>query len=421
LTVSRRRAGLVITFAAVSLMAGAQAAQACTEPALGDLPARGQEKKLVRFELTGLTPGSEYLVKVNGRERKSGVAATDKVSRRFRMPNMGDSNRRVLVEVVIAHDSCETSPWKLQEKMTYRPAPEPQAPQAQPAPAPTPAPAPSPVPDLSPSPPPAPDPPAAPSITDSKPAPQPAVPTPAPNPAAPAVPVPGATEPPRDGKAWITPLDPYQRAENAPPKLRQGALARAEQPSEVANSTAALVGLAGIFLLFSGVGAIGWNRFRRYDNERLEEVENPEGKLPTHLDPKAKDMTEEVAKKKRRLLPWRKPSVPSTAVPVAGAAVAAAAAGDGAGKTTAEPRTGGRGVLADLTDEEKAKLSPEEIERLKQERIFERRKAAKKRKKAVLPTFDPTAPGAEAAAAAAAAAAAGAGKPERKDDEPAKK
>ena len=28
----------------------------------------------MRFELTGLTPGSEYLVKVNGRERKSGVA-----------------------------------------------------------------------------------------------------------------------------------------------------------------------------------------------------------------------------------------------------------------------------------------------------------------------------------------------------------
>ena len=130
MTISRLRAGLAIMFAAVSLMAGAQAAEACTEPTLGDLPARGEEKQLVRFELAGLTPGSEYLVKVNGRERKSGVATTDKVSRRFRMPHMGDSNRRVNVEVVIANDSCETSPWKLEEKMTYRPAPAPAPPRS---------------------------------------------------------------------------------------------------------------------------------------------------------------------------------------------------------------------------------------------------------------------------------------------------
>ena len=130
MTISRLRAGLAITFAAVSLMAGAQAAEACTEPTLGDLPARGEEKQLVRFELAGLTPGSEYLVKVNGRERKSGVATTDKVSRRFRMPHMGDSNRRVKVEVVIANDACETSPWKLEEKMTYQPAPAPEPPRS---------------------------------------------------------------------------------------------------------------------------------------------------------------------------------------------------------------------------------------------------------------------------------------------------
>ena len=91
-----------------------------------------------RFELAGLTPGSEYLVKVGGRERKSGVATTDKVSRRFRMPHLGDSNRRVKVEVVIANDACETSPWKLEEKMTYRPAPAPEPPATQVEPTPTP-------------------------------------------------------------------------------------------------------------------------------------------------------------------------------------------------------------------------------------------------------------------------------------------
>ena len=291
MTISRLRAGLAITFAAVSLMAGAQAAEACTEPTLGDLPARGEEKQLVRFELAGLTPGSEYLVKVGGRERKSGVATTDKVSRRFRMPHLGDSNRRVKVEVVIANDACETSPWKLEEKMTYRPAPAPEPPAtqvephshavAQPAP--------------DPSPPPAPSPPAAPSITDPAPTPKavdpPAVPkssvTPTP---APTVTPPAADEDLKKGRAWVTPADPYQKAENTAPKLDDAALARTDRPADVANSTAALIGLGGIFLLLAGIGAIGWTRFRRYDDLRLEEILNPEGKLPTHLDPEAKDM-----------------------------------------------------------------------------------------------------------------------------------
>ena len=64
MTISRLRAGFALTFVAVSLMAGAPAAQACTEPTLGDLPARGEEKQLVRFEVTGMTPDSEYLLKV---------------------------------------------------------------------------------------------------------------------------------------------------------------------------------------------------------------------------------------------------------------------------------------------------------------------------------------------------------------------
>jgi hypothetical protein len=428
LTISRVRAGLVVTVAVVSLMAGAQAAQACTEPTLGDLPARGQEKKLVRFKLTGLTPGSEYLLKVNGRERKSGIAATGDVSRRFRMPALGDSNRRVRVEVVVANDGCETSPWKLEEKMTYRPAPEPQLPKAQPQPVPTPAPEPAPSP--SPSPPPAPDPPSPPSGTDSTPAPQPAVPKSVPKPVVPAPAAPAAplaTQPPREGKAWITPLDPYQKGDDAPLKLNKASLARTEQPSEIANSTAALIGLGGIFLLMVGGGAIGWSRFRRYDDDRLQVLENPDGKLPTHLDPKANDMVEGPPKKGSKLIPWRKrraaeaprrPAVPAPqAKDVAAAEANAVAVPEVKDVPEKQVKKGGmllpwrkrrareagqrRGVLAHMSRQEKAKLSPEELQRLKDERREEWRRARKNRRKKILPTFDPTARPAEHATAAA--------------------
>lgn len=375
MTISRLRAGLAITFVAVSLMAGAQAAQACTEPTLGDLPARGEEKQLVRFELAGLTPGSEYLVKVGGRERKSGVATTDKVSRRFRMPHLGDSNRRVKVEVVIANDACETSPWKVEEKMTYRPAPAPEPPVTQVEPAPTPAPSPDP------SPPPAPSPPAAPSITDSAPAPKsadpPAIPkssvTPTPTPT---LTPPAATEALKKERAWVTPVDPYQKGENTTPKLDDAALARTDRPADVANSTAALIALGGIFLLLAGTGAIGWTRFRRYDDRRLEEILNPEGKLPTHLDPKAKDMGGDVALAQ---------------------APRVKAAGGRPGKAER------RGVLAHLSDEERASMSEEELEALR----TKLKKARRRSRKSVLPSFDPTDPAAAAAAAAAADAAAG--------------
>ena len=113
---------------------------------------------------------------------------------------------------------------------------------------------------------------------------------------------PAAEEDLKKGRAWVTPADPYQKAENTPPKLDEAALARTDRPADVANSTAALIGLGGIFLLLAGSGAIGWTRFRRYDDLRLEEILNPEGKLPTHLDPKAKDMGAEDAPESNRIL-----------------------------------------------------------------------------------------------------------------------
>jgi hypothetical protein len=432
LAISRLRAGLAITFAALCLMAGAQAAygqQTCAEPKLGDIAARGEAKKLVRFKVTGLTPGSEYLVKVASRERKSGVATGSEVSRRFRMPSLGQDRLRVLVEVVVANDACENSPWKLSEKITYVPPPAP-APTAQP-PAKQPSPTPAPTPQANPSPaPPAPSPPPAPSITKPSPSPQP--PIPGPQKQSPQLPVPSVSEPAKDTRTWLTPLDNYQKGDNKPVKLNKSILARTDQPSDVANSTAALIGLAGIFLLLAGTGAIAWTRFRRFDDQRLDEIMNPEGNLPTHLDPKAGDMVVAAAGGKTRWFRrfWRKPKV---AAPVAQGAAAGAAAGataTGAAvagaaaskqprgrrakkKAQAEleariaaGRGKGKGVLAHLSDEERAKMSDEEVAELKEKLQRERRAAQRGRRKAPLPNFDPTDPKAVAAAAAAAAKAA---------------
>ena len=420
MTISRLRAGLGILFAVVPLMAGAQAAQAqatqtqaaqaCTEPVLRNLPARGTQKELVRFRLADLTPGSEYVLRVAGRERKTGVATEDRVSRRFRMPNLGQDKQRVWVDVVVANDACENGPWKFAEKITYEPAPLPEPPVAQPTPTPTPSPTPSPTPDPSPNLPVAPSPPAAPSLTSPAPKSQPNVPAPTVKPTTPTPTPTTPAEPPRDGRAWVTPSDPSAKGSDAPFEATKGALARTELPSDPANSTAALLGLVGLFLLLVGIATIGWTRFRRYDDQRLDEILNPEGKLPTHLDPKAKDAVDESSVPKTRIPKFaRKPA----AVVAAGAGLVAAAAGSEekkndrkarkaekaaereakkAAKTPGRRGGQGKGAMGQLTAEQKASMTDEEKEAFRQEWKKQKRVKARKKKKAPLPTFDPTAP-----------------------------
>jgi len=229
--------------------------------------------------------------------------------------------------------------------------------------------------------------------------------------------------PEKDARTWLTPLDPYQKGDNKPVKLNKSVLARNDQPSDVANSTAALIGLAGIFLLLAGTGAIAWTRFRRFDDQRLDQLMNPEGNLPTHLDPKAGDMVAgPVGEKTRRFRIRRKPKIaPQVAQAAAGGAAAGtvAAGAVAAGAAASKPPRGrkakarakaeqearlaagrgkGKGLLAHLSDEERAKMSDEEVEKLKKELKRERKKQS--RRKAPLPTFDPTDPQAAAAAAA---------------------
>jgi hypothetical protein len=288
LTGSRLRAGFATFFALVPLLAVAPTAHAqtaCPEPDFLKTVSHATAKQLVLVELTGVTPGSEYLFRVGGRELKSGVAETDRVTRRMRMPNLGDKRRDARIVVVIANDACENSPWKLKQKLGYRP---PEVPEAPPKPEVTtppqaPNPTPTPTPDVG---------------AQSQPNPTPSTsPTPTPTPKA--TPTPSLpkqptaitpSEPPAGARAWLTPLDTFSRGSDEAPQPSAAALPRLDRKTDDANSNAALLGLGGLFILIGGISAIAWTRFRRYDDERLAELLNPDGKLPKMLDDKAVDL-----------------------------------------------------------------------------------------------------------------------------------
>jgi hypothetical protein len=234
----------------------------------------------VPIEVTGVAPGTEYLLKVNNREVKEGIADSDKVSRKFRMPNLGDKRREARLVMVLANEGCENSPWKLKQKMGYRP-PEPPPVTAEPTP-PVTQPQPTPTPPAAQTP--------TPSITT--PSPKPVTPK-LTTPVKPIVPKQPTTvnplEPAPDAKAWVTPIDPYSRlAEKAPQP--PASTDPSDRSTEQANSTAALIGLVGLFVLLGGLSAVAWTRFRRYDDEQLSALLNPDGKLPSMLDASAVDL-----------------------------------------------------------------------------------------------------------------------------------
>ena len=276
-----------------TLAAGAQApdpldAAACAEPVFHDTFPYATTKQLVPMNLSGVTPGTEYLLKVNGKEVKQGIADTDTVSRKFRMPNLGDKRRDARLVVVLANDACANSPWKLKQKMRYRPlepppATEPTPPVSQPETTPTPTPTPQATPTPTPTP--------APKLTTPKPV-KPKVQTPAkpslPTPPTAITPVTPLTPAP-DARAWTTPIDPYAKGSEAAPQPPVSTNP-ADRATEDANSTAALIGLLGIFVVLGGLGAVAWTRFRRYDDEQLATLLNPDGKLPAMLDGQAVDL-----------------------------------------------------------------------------------------------------------------------------------
>ena len=270
----------LVSLGAGASSAGSQAALPCAEPVFSDTFPFATAKQLVPIEVTGVAPGTEYLLRVNNREVKEGIADSDKVTRKFRMPNLGDKRREARLVMVLANEGCENSPWKLKQKMGYRPpatppvTAEPTPPVTQPQPAPTPPATQTPTP----------------SVTTPSPKPvKPKLTTPV-KPVVPKQPTPVnplAAAP--TGKAWVTPIDPYARS-TAKPEQPPASTDPSDRSTEQANSTAALVGLVGLFVLLGGLSAVAWTRFRRYDDEQLSTLLNPDGKLPSMLDDSAVDL-----------------------------------------------------------------------------------------------------------------------------------
>jgi hypothetical protein len=177
----------------------------------------------------------------------------------------------IRIDVVIWSEACENSPWKLTKKIRYKAVGHPATPTP---PANQPA-ASAPGKSATPTPTPAPTP-----------APKPVKP---PKPAKPFNPVSTLPKLPPKGpslklRTWMTPLDGGSRLTQPPvgPKL-----SRIEQKSEKAKSSAALVGLAVLFVVVAGIGALSLTLLRRREDFKLEEAF---GVLPQHLEEGSPDM-----------------------------------------------------------------------------------------------------------------------------------
>jgi hypothetical protein len=276
---SRVRTGLLALVLALIVSSGAQAAYACNDPAIGKLAATAKAGQKVPYKLTSMTAGAEYLVRVSGREVSSGTAAGTTLSERFKMPDLGDKSRTAKVEVVVAHDACENSPWKLKAAMGYV-VPAAPAPTTNNQTSPTPAvpvvanPAPRSTSTGTPS-----------SAKVSNPA-KAIKAAPSSKPAQPAEP----SAPALNGRAWVTPTDPAARSTA---KLAQPELPRSRRPVEQARSAHALIGLGVIFILIAigtGVGLLALNRKDAEIN-----TDEEEGRLPSHLGEEAPKTGEHAA------------------------------------------------------------------------------------------------------------------------------
>ena len=182
------------------------------------------------------------------------------------MPNLGEKRRQARLVAVLANDACENSPWKLTQKMGYRPPAPVQAPPVVPqgttGAGTTGAATTTPVTPVTPK-----------AIAPVK----------------PVKPVPIPKEPGKDVRTWVTPLDPATRVSERPPKPPLS-VDPSDRKVEDANSSEALLGLLGLFILVGGITAVSWARFRRHDDTELAALLNPEGKLPNILDDQAVDL-----------------------------------------------------------------------------------------------------------------------------------
>src|SRR4051794_24948125 len=129
---------------------GTQSASGCADPKLAKLPKKVKVGQQLVVKATGLLPGTQWLLRIAGHDWASGVADGTTVRQEQKLVDLGLNARQIKIDMVLANETCENSPWKLTRKTQYagrfngHPPP---APQSNPAPtATTPAPIPTPAP-----------------------------------------------------------------------------------------------------------------------------------------------------------------------------------------------------------------------------------------------------------------------------------
>ncbi len=231
---------------------------------MAKLPRKKQVGSKVVVKASGVTVGTQWLLRIDGHDWAAGTADSDKIRYEGQMSDFGLRPRKLDVELVLANESCENSPWKLTRKIGYAgrfngALTDPNAPK-QPAtqtPAQTPA-------------------------TTGTGA-NPGAATPAP----PKLVIPKPVKPkkiepltvPTDGRIWVTPTDITAHSTDQPKNPK---LPRAELKVDNAQSTSALVGLGIMFIAIAiaiGLGLVFLNR-----KDMAGDVAAEEGRLPTHLD-----------------------------------------------------------------------------------------------------------------------------------------
>jgi hypothetical protein len=245
---------------------GALAVSRCPEPKMAKLPGKRKVGSTVVVRASGVTVGTQWLLRIDGRDWAAGNADSDRIRYEGKLVDFGLRARKMDVELVLANEACENSPWKLTRKVGYAgrfngALTDPNAPKPQQTQRPA----------------------------SQDPTPQ-ATATPDPTPTggqSPKVVVPKPVKPvkiqpleaPTNGRVWVTPTDVTAHSNDKPKNPK---LPRAEFEVDDAQSTNALVGLGILFVVIAtatGVGLILLNKKDQAMDSALEE-----GRLPSHLD-----------------------------------------------------------------------------------------------------------------------------------------
>jgi hypothetical protein len=247
---------------------GAQQSSTCATPRLAGLPKTTKfTNATIHFKVTGVTPGSAYVVKAGSTEVLGGTATGSVIKNKFLLPDQGTHDGQVMIGVI---SDCANAPWKVQKRIRYKATPAPPAP-ATPAPVAPPVGAP-------------------PAGVNGKPVPTPPIKLPkVPKPITQQLPPPG---PPLSRRTWLTPIDGGARLDQ---KLSEPLLSRLERKVEKASSSSALLGLGivgGIFFISTVGGFLAFRRrddvsFERAQVEQLKHLEEGDPGVGSSEDPEA--------------------------------------------------------------------------------------------------------------------------------------